>query len=91
MHTTAVGVNLNRLQPAGREKFLPPAGRAVRRVDAADHPVTNVFNQRRMAVAQRTGGQGQVLKPIFAMVSITVNRQIAAAKRVVKRERHAVA
>ena len=91
VYTAAVGVDLHRLgqQATGdlfRQRTTQPGG-----VNTADHALTDVLNQRSMAVAQGAGGQRQIFKAHSSDgVHHQVNRQIATAKSVVERDGHAI-
>ncbi|MPN62351.1 hypothetical protein SDC9_210098 [bioreactor metagenome] len=91
MYTSTVGVNLYRFgqQATGdlfRQRATQPGG-----INTADHALTDVLNQRSMAIAQRAGGQRQIFKAHTGDgIHHQINGQIATAKSVVERDGHAI-
>ena len=87
----AVRVNLHRLRQQAarngvRQRAAQPGG-----VDAAHHAVADMLNQRRMAIGQRAGRQRQVAEPHRRQrLHHLIERQIAAAKRMVEGNGHTV-
>ena len=91
MHTTAVRVDLHRFcqQTTGDlfRQWTTQAGG----INAGNHALANVFYQRRMAITQGAGRQGQVFKAhLRDDVHHHIDGQVTATESVMEGNRHAV-
>ncbi len=91
MHAAAVRVNLHRLFHQAVRNGVRQLAAHTGGVDAADHAIADMLDQRRVAGHQRTGGQRQVFKPQTSQrIHHMVNHLVAFTEGVVERNGHAV-
>ena len=91
MHATAVGVDLYRFSQQAPGDFFRQRAAQTGGINAGDHALTNMLYQRRMAIAQGTGCQGQIFKAhLRDDVHHHIDGQVAAAESVVERDGHTI-